>query len=233
MSDQNISKDKGSDVFQLFKSMVGIGLICAALIAFVFQTTQPRIKKLKAAALEEAVFQVIPGMVQKKTYLLDEKGNIQIAKEGVTAGELIYAGYDNDGKLLGLAIQASGMGFADVIKVIYGYRPTTQKVIGFKVLDSKETPGLGDKIEKDEHFLTNFKALDVALAADGKTLQNEIKAVKQGQKKHEWEINGITGATISSRAIGAIFKESTQKWMPTIVVHSNIFSNDTTLTHGH
>ena len=48
-----------------------------------------------------------------------------------------------------------------------------------QVLASKETPGLGDKIEKDAAFLANFEALDVAGAADGQTLQHPIEAVKQ------------------------------------------------------
>ena len=30
-------------------------------------------------------------------------------------------------------------------------------VIGMKVLESKETPGLGDKIEKDSAFVAEFR----------------------------------------------------------------------------
>ena len=33
--------------------------------------------------------------------------------------------------------------------VLYGYRPADRKVIGMWILDSRETPGLGDKIYKD------------------------------------------------------------------------------------
>ncbi|MCB0647962.1 MAG: FMN-binding protein [Saprospiraceae bacterium] len=228
----NSNTQQSSNSFQLFKSMVGIGLICAALIATVYQSTAERIKKLKAEALEQAVYQVIPGMKEKKTFMVNNEGEVVPVQDGSAPAELIFAGYGEDGRFLGLAIQASGMGFADVIKVIYGYDPQKQLVIGYRVLDNKETPGLGDKIEKDEDFLANFKALDVSLTDDRKTIKNTVTTVKNGQKKNAWEIDGITGATISSRAIGAIFQESTQKWMPIIADNIQVFTNDTSLSHG-
>ena len=87
-------------------------------------------------------------------------------------------------------------------------------------MESKETPGLGDKIEKDPAFLENFEQLDVALANDGAELRNAIVTVKQGEKENAWEVDGITGATISSRAIGDILRESTDYWVP--LLHENM-----------
>jgi electron transport complex protein RnfG len=40
--------------------------------------------------------------------------------------------------------------------LLFGYDPEQQKIVGFYVLESKETPGIGDKIEKDP-FLSNMK----------------------------------------------------------------------------
>jgi Na+-translocating ferredoxin:NAD+ oxidoreductase subunit G len=57
---------------------------------------------------------------------------------------------------------------------LYGYNPSTQTVVGFYVLESKETPGLGDKIEKDENFLANFRELSVALSADLSQVENKV-----------------------------------------------------------
>ncbi len=78
--------------------------------------------------------------------------------------QVVYAGYDENDKLVGVAVEASGQGFADILRILYGYDPDKQKIVGFYVLESKETPGLGDKIEKDLNFLANFKALDVSLS---------------------------------------------------------------------
>ena len=98
--------------------------------------------------------------------------------------------------------------------MLYGYSPQREAVVGMQVLASKETPGLGDKIEKDPAFLANFRALDVALAADGQSLAHPVSVVKSGAKTSPWQIDGITGATISSKAIGNMLRHSTAYWVP-------------------
>ncbi len=64
----------------------------------------------------------------------------------------------SEGRLVGVAMEAEGKGFQDTIRLIYGYSPDKQQVIGMEVLESKETPGLGDKIIKDEEFLDEFRS---------------------------------------------------------------------------
>jgi len=91
-------------------------------------------------------------------------------------------------------------------------------------LESKETPGLGDKIEKDETFLANFEQLDVSFNEAGDALKNPVTPVKSGEKTNPWEVDAITGATISSRAIGDILKESTARWVPLIYNNQDDFT---------
>ncbi len=67
----------------------------------------------------------------------------------------------------------------------------------------RETPGIGDKILTDKDFLANFNALDVQLNADLTALANEVKTVKHGTKTEPWQVDAISGATITSRAVGA------------------------------
>ncbi|NIT53564.1 MAG: FMN-binding protein, partial [candidate division Zixibacteria bacterium] len=128
----------------------------------------------------------------------------------------IYACYTDNHQLAGVAIPASGQGFQDVIRILYGYVPEKNAVVGMQVLESTETPGLGDKIEKDEDFLVNFKGLDVRLAKNQDRLLHPIKLVKAGQKTEPWQISAITGATISSRAIAKMIRESAEKNLPLI-----------------
>lgn len=201
---------------KMLQSMVGIGILCALLIVLTFEFTGPRIAKNRAEALEKAVFRVLPGISQKADFQIDENMNFVRPIAEDKEAKMVYAGYDDNNELVGLAIEASGIGFADVIKILYGYDPKAQKVIGFYVLESKETPGLGDKIEKDDNFLENFKALDVSLIDDFSALKNEVITVKKGAKENPWEIDAITGATISSRAIGDILGASTKFWIPLI-----------------
>lgn len=212
---------------KMLQAMFGIGLFCALMIVLTFQGTLPRIEKLKAEALEKAIFKVVPGMVSKKTFQLDGTNSLTEVSKADKDAQVVYAGYDENGKLVGLAVEASGMGFADVLRVLYGYDPEKETVVGYYVLETKETPGLGDKIEKDQAFLENFKALDVSLNEDKSALKNTIVPVKFGTKENPWEVDGITGATISARAIGNIFGASTQKWVPLLYKNKEIFETGT------
>lgn len=204
----------------MLRAMVGIGALCGLLIVVTFEVTFSRIETLKKQALQQAIFNVIPGITETKPYSYQNNG-FKVSEEAES--NVIYAGYDSQGELKGLAIEASGQGYADIIRILYGYDPVNQTVIGFYVLESKETPGLGDKIEKDPLFLSNFNQLDVALSQDMTGIEHEVVPVKHGAKENAWEVDGITGATISSRAIAKIINESANEWLPTIQKHREDF----------
>jgi electron transport complex protein RnfG len=217
MSEQASIQTTGNvSSFKMLYAMVGIGLACALMIVLTYEGTLPRVQRLRAEALDKAIFKVIPGSATKQTFYYDPQAGFQEYQGEEGVGQLIYAGYDQAGDLAGVAIEASGMGYADVLRILYGYDPEKEAVVGFLVLESKETPGLGDKIEKDPNFLANFEALDVALDTGSDQLKNKVVAVKQGEKEKAWEVDCITGATISSRAIGDIISSSTEQWVPVI-----------------
>ncbi len=205
-----------TSTWQMYRAMVGVGIGCGLLIVSVYQLTLPVIAQNKAEALQAAIFEVLPGASTSKTFRLTDGGGFA-PLEGEGAGaQLLYAGYDDQEQLVGLAIEARGMGYQDVIALIYGYSFADEAIIGIQVLESKETPGLGDKIETDPDFLRNFERLDVSLSEDGSKLANAIVPVKNGEKANPWEVDGITGATISSVAIANILDASAQYWAPRI-----------------
>ena len=109
--------------------------------------------------------------------------------------------------MTGFAIPGAEPGFQDIIGAIYGYSAPAKTIVGFQVLESKETPGLGDKIFKDMDFVANFNALAV---------EPEIEAVKKGEKTSENQVETITGATISSKAIVRLLNKSVEKWQQPI-----------------
>jgi electron transport complex protein RnfG len=47
--------------------------------------------------------------------------------------------------------------------------------------------------------------------------------VKQGEKLEAWQLDGITGATITSEAIGEILNDSAGAWVPVLEKNSNAF----------
>ena len=210
---------------KMLRAMVGLGILCGLLIVLTYEGTAPIIKENQASALEQAIFEVIPGTEQTRSFRWMEGQGFRVAKAGPgSADELIYGGYDANGQLLGVAIPARGQGYADVIRILYGYNPEAQTVIGFYVLESKETPGLGDKIEQDEDFLNDFAALPVPLNDAGTTVANPLRATNSGKATHPWEVDCISGATISSRAIIEMISESTAQWAPLIQQHRTDFT---------
>jgi len=203
---------------KMLLAMVGIGVISALLIVMAFELTLPRVKRLKAEALEKAIFEVLPGTVNTQAFGVTGNGELFKIKESDKTETTVYVGYDSNDAIVGYAVEASGQGYADIIRILYGYNPDHETLIGFQVLESKETPGLGDKIGKDEAFLGNFRALEVNVSDDGQ-LRNRVITVKHGEKNNPWEIDGITGATISSRAIGNIIGSSTSELVPILFDH--------------
>ncbi len=210
-------------VLPMYRALVGVGVLCGLLIVTVFLVTLPIIQANEAAYLEQAVFRVLPGAASKRSFFLAEEGTFRPAEPGDAPGRTVHAGYDAAGSLVGVAIPGQGMGYADTIRVLYGYAPDREVIVGLQVLASKETPGLGDRIEKDPAFLENFVALDVRLAADGQSVANPVVPVKHGEKTEPWQIDSITGATISSKAIAKILREGSQAWAPLIQAQLPLF----------
>ncbi|NIM61747.1 MAG: FMN-binding protein, partial [Acidobacteria bacterium] len=202
--------------WKMIRAMVGVGLLCGLFIVGVYQATLPTIERNKAEALQAAIFQVLPAARSSTTFVLGEDGTFATLEGDAPTERLVYAGYDEQSRLVGLAIEASGMGYQDVITVLYGYSFADEAIVGIRVLASKETPGLGDRIETDEAFLKNFEKLDVSLTADRSAPANPIEAVKHGKKEQPWQVDGITGATISSVAIAEMLRDSAAFWAPRI-----------------
>jgi electron transport complex protein RnfG len=136
--------------------------------------------------------------------LVYRDGNLIVKEEEEKDEAALFGGYDDKGRLLGYAIPSAGPGFQDTIRLIYGYLPAERLVVGMEILESRETPGLGDKIYKDTAFVANFRTLAV---------DPEIVTVKKGTKSAPNEVNAITGATISSKAVVRIINEGNARWL--------------------
>jgi electron transport complex protein RnfG len=163
-------------------------------------------------------------VVSKQDFILGPEGLFAADAPGAK-GEKIYAAYNGDGKLQGIALEAAATGYQDVIRILYGYNQDCQCVTGIKVLKMAETPGLGDKIAFDPEFLKNFEALDGRLNGQKSALENAIVTVKHGSKREQWEIDSISGATISSKAIGRMINASGQRMFPLIIKHLDELRN--------
>lgn len=193
-----------------------VAMISGLLIVTAYEATKGTIDAYNRQMLEQAVRQVIPGAATIRTYAL-VGDQVQLTKAGDK--ERFYAGYDRDGKLVGLAAKAAAPGYADLLIMLYGYNPKCQCITGISVLQDNDTPGFGTRVATDSDFLANFKALDARLLPDDSALANPIVTVKHGTKRHPWQIDAISGATISSTAVGTALRRGTGSLLPTLMRH--------------
>ncbi len=170
------------DILKLGGMLFLINVIAATSLAAIYSVTKPRIEAKKQEALDNAKGVALPGAdVKTLSEILNDKNLV------------LYEGYTDSAKttLAGYAFVAKGSGYSSVIETIVGV-DTSGSILGLKVLYQAETPGLGTKIseikygEKDPWFLRQFIS---------KT------AGKLAVDKDGGDIQSITGATISSRAL--------------------------------
>jgi Na+-translocating ferredoxin:NAD+ oxidoreductase subunit G len=214
---------------KIYGVVLGVGIVCSVSIASVYEATRPIIARNQIALRQAAILDVLPTAATVTAFRLevstDQFKQVSPDEEG---DNLVFAGFDPNGQLVGFAIETRGMGYQDFIRLLYGYSTDAKAVIGIRVLASRETPGLGDRIETDTAFLANFKQLDVRLNEDGTQLAHPIEFVKPSTRTEAWQVDGITGATISSRATALMIGESAAHWIP----HIESRRHDFTLATG-
>ncbi|MFB6290580.1 MAG: RnfABCDGE type electron transport complex subunit G [Candidatus Bipolaricaulia bacterium] len=153
-----------------------LGLISGLALSLVSNYADPLIQKNKKEAIREAIYYVLQPTENYKTDQVD--------------GKVIYKAFGSSGDLLGYAFTASGGGYQGTIRLMIGVGPKVQEIKGIQVLESSETPGLGGKI-RGKSFKSQFRNLS---AKGGIGL---VKSEEPGRG----EVQAITGATISSRAV--------------------------------
>lgn len=201
--------------FRMIRTLGAIAMLSGLLVVLVFQYTKPIIAENQRIAIEKAVFKVVPGASRRVDVMLGENG-VAVPGEDSGAGEKVYAAFDDQGNLKGVALASGAQGYQDIVKLLYGYDPECACIRGIKILKMTETPGLGDKIAFDPAFLKNFEALDARLNDAGDALAHKIVAVKGGKKQSPWEVDAISGATISSVAVAKALDRSMQRVAPLI-----------------
>jgi electron transport complex protein RnfG len=173
-----------------------IGMVSAGVLSVVYQTTSAIIEENAARALESSVLEVLPGTstVNIIRASRDELGedDQRTAKEREQTTTLIYQGVDEQGRPVGYAFVGEGNGYGGVVKVLVGVAEASDEILNIKILEHTETPGLGSRIENDD-FRQQFA---------GKSTQDPIAIGS--------DIDNISGATISARAVAEAVREGFQ-----------------------
>ena len=174
-------------------------IVTAGTIAVTYLGTADRISANIDKAANRALFDIldndqsisfdsIPLDDRYNTALLgniDEQDQIRLAiKEGNVAAVLLPAVNPN--------------GYTTDIRMIVGIQPNGD-LAGVRVIEHRETPGLGDKIDR--------KKSDWILSFNGKSLENTADSL-WAVKKDGGEFDQFTGATITPRAVVTSVKQA-------------------------
>jgi len=176
-----------------------MGIVFATMLAGAQQSLSDRIKENQLRALNEAIAEVVPGTIRSESIEIeneDFKGNV-------------YKCLDDGGKLVGWALDSSGGGFVDKIRLVVGIDPAGENIVGLKVIENVETPGLGNKIQ-DPEWTGQYIDLDTS---------REIKVEKRPPNEGANEVQAITGATWSSRYVTDIVNAALPKVRPELDKH--------------
>jgi electron transport complex protein RnfG len=148
-----------------------ITAVVALALAFVNKVTAPIIADLNAEKTQKAIEAVLPGGGESIDFT-DDTGLVSVVYKGES----------------GYAIQVAPVGFDGAITMMVGV-DFEGNVLGISVIDQSETAGLGAvcaaKTSAGEAFRGQFEGVSgtVAVSKDG------------------GELDAITGATITSRAV--------------------------------
>ncbi|HSK10931.1 MAG TPA: FMN-binding protein [Vicinamibacterales bacterium] len=177
-----------------------VGVMAAASLSLVSGWAQPLIDANETKVKMAGVVEVVPGGAASKPLA-------EVAGGTASGGGLeAYQVLDAQGQVMGWAVVGEGTGFSDKIRLMVGVAPDMSRTLGIKVLKDSETPGLGTKIREgdypDQFFGRGRTAPSLAAGA---------LAVVKGAAGAPNEVQAITGATISSKAVVQIVNESVSR----------------------
>ena len=195
-----------------------VSLICGFSVTLAYQWTKPFVEENQRITTERAVRAVLPQAATQQAFVLGADG-VAPASADSPAEDTVYVGYDAAGQIVGVAARGASRGYADLVHVMYAYDPACQCINAVRVTKMNETPGLGDAVIKDPEFQKNFDALDARVNEETTALANRIVTVKHGTKREPWQIDAISGSTVTSKAIGRGLDQSAQRLVPRIQRH--------------
>lgn len=167
-----------------------LALICVAAsasLAIVYSFTRPAIVARAKAEEEASLKEVLP-----------QANNFEPVKSGESV--LYYKAYNKNAKFIGVAFKVSAKGYSGIIETMAGMS-RDGIITAIKILNQNETPGLGARITEVSDDTTIWDLFRVK-----KKVEDEKKPWFQEQfsgKRIEGikDIQAITGATISSKAV--------------------------------
>lgn len=165
-----------------------IALLCTIISAGIFFLTKDKIDAVIAAQKRELLLQVIPQDYFNNNLL--ESAVIPQDKNFVDIQKIYFA--KKDGNISAYAYETTAPdGYSGDIRLLVGLDPKGE-VLGVRVIEHHETPGLGDKIERRiSNWILGFTNQSI----------NEHNLSEWAVKKDGGKFDQFSGATITPRAV--------------------------------
>ena len=165
-----------------------IALLCTIISAGIFFLTKDKIDAVIAAQQRELLLQVIPQDYFNNNLL--ENAVIPQDKNLLGIQKIYFA--KKDGNVSAYAYETTAPdGYSGDIRLLVGLDPKGE-VLGVRVIEHHETPGLGDKIERRiSNWILGFT----------NQLINEHNLSEWAVKKDGGKFDQFSGATITPRAV--------------------------------
>ncbi len=180
--------DKVKYFFQQSWLLIVASFFFGLLIAVANAAWAGRILQNEEDKFNNLVVEMLPEAVTSEIAL--ENVEVESGK-GKTKATSVRKALSADGKCVGWAFTCEGSGFADKIKLVLTVDADCEKLKGYGVLSSNETPGFGDKI-KDAFYREQFVGAPTT----------ELVLMKLGEPGvKDSKIVAISGATVSSEAV--------------------------------
>ncbi|HJW02079.1 MAG TPA: electron transport complex subunit RsxG [Azospira sp.] len=167
-----------------------------AAMALIYALTKPGIEASAAEEKMRSIGEVLPTTLYDNDLLKDTLELPATPELGLDDGSTVYRAR-KDGQPSALVLEAVAPdGYAGKIRMLVAVAANGQ-MVGVRITQHKETPGLGDYIEpkKDKNkarpWITQFDTLSLATVADG-----EWKVKKDGGR-----FDSVAGATVTPRAV--------------------------------
>ncbi len=175
---------------EIIKPALILFIVCVVItgaLAYVNGVTEPIISENEKVTEQESLAKVLPGAESFTEPRLAEK----LKAEGYTVGDSVVKLYEaqKGGESIGYVVEVSTKGYGGAMKMFVGI-DKAQSVTGLSLTSHNETPGLGSKAA-DPKFSDQFL---------GAFPEKEFFVVKSAAKA-DYEIQAISGATVSSRAV--------------------------------
>jgi len=173
-----------------------ITALSGAVLSSWDSVTKPKIEYHQLQALKAAISDVLPSY---DNYAVQD-----------ISGNKVYIGQiDGNSQPAGIAFKVAGSGFQGKISIMVGVDPNFASITGIKVLEQIETPGLGTKIVVDPSNKTNPFWFPEQF--NGVVLSPQIDVVKNSIPQNSNEVQAISGATITSKAVVRIINDNIQQ----------------------